>query len=48
MSEFRELLNKQLKDAEFKKELDDIQPEMNVIRAIMDARISQNPTQKEM
>ena len=48
MSEFRELLNEQLKDAELKKEWDDIQPEMDVIRAIMDARISQNPTQNEM
>lgn len=48
MSEFRELLNDQLKDPEFKKEWDDIQPEMDVIRAMMDARISQNLTQKEL
>lgn len=33
---------------EFKKEYDAIQPEMNVIRAIVDARTSQNMTQKEL
>ena len=48
MSEFRELLNEQLKDPEFKKEWDDIQPEMDVIRAMIDARIEQNLTQKEL
>ncbi len=48
MSEFREFLNEQLQDEEFKKEWDDIQPEMDVIRAIVNARISQNLTQKEL
>lgn len=48
MSEFQDLLKEQLKDPEFKKEWDDIQPEMDVIRAMMDARISQNLTQKEL
>ena len=48
MSSFNEFLNKQLDDPEFKKEWDDIQPEMDVIRAIMEARISQNMTQKEL
>ncbi len=48
MSEFRDLLNEQLKDPEFKKEWDDIQPEMDVIRAIIDNRIAQNLTQKEL
>ena len=48
MSEFRDLLNEQLKDPEFKKEWDDIQPEMDVIRAMIDARIEQNLTQKEL
>ena len=43
-----EFLNKQLDDPEFKKEWEDIQPEMDVIRAIMEARISQNMTQKEL
>lgn len=38
----------QMKDQEFKKEYEKIQPEMDVIRAIVDARISQNLTQKEL
>ena len=48
MSEFQELLQEQLKDPDFKKEWDDIQPEMDVIRAMIDARIEQNLTQKEL
>ena len=48
MSEFRELLNEQLKEPEFKKEWNDIQPEMDVIRSMIDARIKQNLTQKEL
>lgn len=48
MSEFQEFLNEQLQDDEFRKEWEDIQPEMDVIRAIVDARISQNLTQKEL
>ena len=48
MSEFRDLLNEQLKDPEFKKEWDDFQPEMDVIRAMIDNRIAQNLTQKEL
>ncbi len=46
MSEFQEFLSEQLQDDEFRKEWEDIQPEMDVIRAMVDARISQNPTQK--
>lgn len=48
MSEFRELLNEQLKDLEFEKEWNEIQPEMDVIRAMVDMRIKQNLTQKEL
>ena len=48
MSSFNEFLNNQLDNPEFKKEWDDIQPEMDVIRAMMEARISQNMTQKEL
>lgn len=48
MSEFNDFLNEQLQDSEFRKEWEDIQPEMDVIRAMMDARISQNLTQKEL
>ena len=35
------MLSEQLKDEEFRKEYDAIQPEMDVIRAIVDARTSQ-------
>ena len=48
MSNFRDYLNERLQDEEFKKEWDDIQPELDVIRAMIDARISQNLTQKEL
>ena len=36
MSEFQNLLQEELKDPEFKKEWDDMQPEMDVIRAMID------------
>ena len=39
MSEFQNLLQEELKDPEFKKEWDDMQPEMDVIRAMIDASI---------
>ena len=45
---FDDYLQEQLKDPDFKKEWDDIQPEMDVIRAMIDARIEQNLTQKEL
>ena len=45
---FDDYLQEQLEDPEFKKEWDDIQPEMDVIRAIIDNRIAQNLTQKEL
>ena len=45
---FDDYLQEQLKNPEFKKEWDDIQPEMDVIRAMIDARIAQNLTQKEL
>ena len=48
MSEFQDFLEEQLQDDEFRKEWEDIQPEMDVIRAMVDARISQNLTQKEL
>ena len=37
-----------MKDADFVKEYEDIQPELDVIRAIVEARTSQNMTQKEL
>ena len=48
MKTFDEMLAKQMKDEEFKKEYEAIQPEMNEIRASVDARTSQNLTQKEL
>ena len=48
MRTFDDMLSKQLQDEVFKKEYDAIQPEMDVIRAIVDARTSQNMTQKEL
>ena len=48
MRTFDDMLSKQLTDEEFKKEYDAIQPEMDVIRAIVDARTSQNLTQKDL
>ena len=45
---FRETLNKQLKNPEFKKEWDALEPEFDIIKAIVDARSSQNMTQKEL
>ncbi len=38
MSEFQEFLNEQLQDDEFRKEWEDIQPEMDVIRAMAEER----------
>lgn len=48
MSEFNDFLNEQLQEPAFRKEWEDIQPEMNVIRAMVEARVSQNLTQKEL
>ena len=48
MREFQDFLEDQLQDDEFRNEWEDIQPEMDVIRAMVDARISQNLTQKEL
>lgn len=40
--------NEQMQNEEFSKEYEAVKPEMDVIRAIVDARISQNLTQKEL
>lgn len=48
MSELQAYINEQLKDPEFKEEWDSLDPEMEVIRAIISARNSQNLTQKEL
>ena len=38
----------QMRNPEFKKAYEECQPELDIIRAIVDARISQNLTQKEL
>lgn len=48
MRKFDDFLVEQLQDEEFKKEYDNLQPEFDVVRAIVDARVSQNLTQKEL
>lgn len=48
MRKYDDFLAEQLQDEEFKKEYDDLQPEFDVIRAIVDARVSQNLTQKQL
>lgn len=50
-NELMEPYSKSLEDGIFElrsKEWDDIQPEIDVIRAMIDARIEQNMTQKEL
>ena len=44
----KEYKAKKMTDPDFVRAHEDIQPEMNVVRAIIDARISQNMTQKEL
>lgn len=48
MRKFNDFLDDQLQDEEFKKEYENLQPEFDVIKAIVDARTSQNLTQKEL
>lgn len=48
MVKFDDYLAEQLKDSEFRKEYEAMQPEFDIIRAMVDARISQNLTQKEL
>lgn len=48
MSNFRDYLNHQLEDSEFKKEWDALEPEFAIVQAIIDARKSSGLTQKEL
>lgn len=43
-----EYKQKKMKDPEFAQAYVEVQPEMNIIRALVDARNSQNLTQKEL
>lgn len=48
MKTFDQYLDKQMENEKFRKEWEELQPEMDVIRAMVEARISQNLTQKEL
>ncbi len=48
MRKYNDFLKEQLQDEDFKKEYDDLQPEFDVIRAIVDTRVSLNLTQKQL
>ena len=47
MRPFNDMFEKQMKDDEFRKEYESIEPEMDEIGAIVKAMASQNLTQKE-
>ena len=47
-NKFDDFLKEQLKDPEFKKEYDALQPEHAIIQAIIDARKKNGMTQKEL
>ncbi|MBQ1417561.1 MAG: helix-turn-helix transcriptional regulator [Selenomonas sp.] len=48
MITFRDSLNKRMESEKFRKEYEDIQPEMDIIRAIVKARKEQQITQAEL
>ena len=48
MRTFKNYLEEQMKDPEFAKEYEAIQPEMDIIRAMVKTGKSQNMTQKEL
>lgn len=48
MKTINDMLEKQLEDDEFRKEYEAIQPEIDIIKALVDARNSLNLTQKEL
>ncbi len=48
MRTFRNSLNERLKDENFKKEYENIQPEMEIIKMLVSARKEQNMTQSDL
>jgi len=48
MSEFKELLAEQMKDEEFRREYEALEPEFAIMQAMIDARIAEGMTQKEL
>lgn len=45
---FRESLNERMKDPEFAAEWDALEPEFQIIKAMLDGRAAKNLTQKEL
>ena len=45
---FKEYKKELMKDPEFAKAYEDLQPKMDIVKAILDARIKQNLSQKEL
>lgn len=48
MTNFNDFLNEQLKDPEFRKEWEALEPEYTIKRAMIDARNAEGLTQKEL
>lgn len=48
MSDFRSYLNEQLKDEEFRAEYEKLEPEFSIIQSVINARKTNNMTQKEL
>lgn len=48
MSKFNQFLEEQLQDDELRQEYVNLQPEFDVIKAMVEARISQNLTQQQL
>ena len=48
MSDLQERTNELMQDPEFKKEYESLQPEMDITRAILDARIRAGMTQMQL
>lgn len=48
MSDFKSYLQEQLKDSEFQKEWNNLEPEFNTIQALIDTRKQKHLTQKQL
>ena len=48
MRKYEDFLAEQLEDEEFRKEYENLQPEFDIIRAMVEARTSKNLTQKQL
>lgn len=48
MTDFRKFVSEQLKDPDFKKEYDSLEPEFTIVQAIINARKNSGMSQKEL